>query len=583
MISQIRLKNFRCFSEHSVKFESSTVMVGKNNAGKSSIVDALRILASVINRKSASFVPPPKELDLPAYSRGIIPAAIEQPTSIETLFYRYGDPPAEIKADCANGASIIISIGESGRPYALLRNKGEHIHSWATFESFDPMKLYVLPSLGPVITEEQILGETYVADNLFTRLSSRHLRNQIFRCEEDVFRVFKDLAESSWPRLQLTQPVRRGRAPNIFLTMDVREGDFATEIGYMGHGLQMWLQIIWFISRTPQNATIVLDEPDIYMHPDLQRKLYRIVTSRFRRSVIATHSVEIMSEADPNEILVVDKARRKSNYATNVPGVQALVDELGGLHNVHLARLWNARRILLVEGDDVGLLRLLHRTIFPDTEMQLDGLPSLSFGGWGGWQRAIGTALTLPEAVGKGVKIYAIMDRDYHADSEIQERLSQADSNGINLHVWHRKEIENYLVVASAIKRLIDRRLTDPTKSPSLEEVEEQILAICELQKDQVLDEMALNLLNQDRSLGASGANKKARTLLIPLWADIERRKALVSGKEVLSRLSDWMQKACGVSFGPPAIAKILRQSEIDEEVKSLLNDIETCSDFSRV
>jgi hypothetical protein len=33
----------------------------------------------------------------------------------------------------------------------------------------------------------------------------------------------------------------------------------------MGHGLQMWLQTMWFLARVGYAACAILDEPDVYM------------------------------------------------------------------------------------------------------------------------------------------------------------------------------------------------------------------------------------------------------------------------------------------------------------------------------
>jgi predicted ATPase len=109
-------------------------------------------------------------------------------------------------------------------------------------------------------------------------------------------------------------------------------GIFVAEVGWMGHGLQMWLQTMWFLAKTPPETTVVLDEPDVYMHPDLQRKLYRLVRGRFHQAIIATHSVEIMAEADPADILIVNSKRSRSQYANTEPGVQVLIDRLGRGH-----------------------------------------------------------------------------------------------------------------------------------------------------------------------------------------------------------------------------------------------------------
>jgi AAA15 family ATPase/GTPase len=42
---ELRLQNFRGFQDHRLPFRQTTVVVGQNNAGKSTIVEAPRLLA----------------------------------------------------------------------------------------------------------------------------------------------------------------------------------------------------------------------------------------------------------------------------------------------------------------------------------------------------------------------------------------------------------------------------------------------------------------------------------------------------------------------------------------------------------
>src|SRR5437870_1811214 len=118
----------------------------------------------------------------------------------------------------------------------------------------------------------------------------------------------------------------------------------------------MWLQTMWFLARAGGAETVILDEPDVYMHADLQRRLIRLLRTRDQQTIIATHSVEIMSEVSPEEILVVDKGRKHSKFAASLPIVQNVIDRLGGVQNIHLARLWASRKCLHIEGDEVNVL-----------------------------------------------------------------------------------------------------------------------------------------------------------------------------------------------------------------------------------
>jgi hypothetical protein len=567
MLRTLRLQNYRCFADHTVSLLPSTVIVGKNNAGKSTIVEALHLVAAVVNRKAANFVLPPQHLDIPRFRRGIVPKTAHLGINFSTIFHRYSEPPAIITASFKGGATAKIYVHKDG-VFATLSRGDEEIRSALAINAASIPGIHILPQVWPLQPEETYLTDSYVSENYYTRLSSRHFRNQIYR-EPENFNRFKELAESTWHGLRLER-VQNNRNN---LTMLVTDGDFAAEVGWMGHGLQMWLQTMWFVAKTPVQSSVVLDEPDVYMHPDLQRKLYRLVRTRFAQSIIATHSVEIMAEADPDSILVVNNKQARSEYADSEPAVQLLVDRLGGIHNVHLARLWNARRVLLLEGKDLSFLRAFHAILCPNSETPLDALPNLSIGGWGGWGYAIGSNMALRNTVGDQITTYCILDSDYHTHQEIEERYRQAIDRGIHLHIWRWKEIENYLLSPAVIARIIKRRAK--TEYPNEEEIRTFLLCACEEEKDVVLDGLATN---QDRSLGRSGANRIARGYLAQHWE--AERLFLVGGKALLARLNNWTQEAYGVSVGAMAIAKAFRPNELPDEVRAIITAIEEGDSF---
>jgi len=577
MLRQIRLKNYRCFSDHTVPFEKATVVVGKNNAGKSTLVEALELVSAVVNRKGATFVYPPGWLDLPKFRLGIAPSISHLGLNLSTIFHRYANPPAEITASFEGGATVTVYLGPEQTIFATVEAKSNWVTSSGQFLNLSLPWLYILPQAGPLLSDENLLTDRHVEQNLYSRLSSRHFRNQISRSPES-FPDFKSLAESTWPGLRVHDVEQKSTKGGIALSILVRDGNFVAEAGWMGHGLQMWLQTIWFVSRTPKIATVVLDEPDVYMHPDLQRKLFRLLRSRFCQCIVATHSVEIMAEADPSEILIVDKSQRRSRFANSEPGVQLLIDQIGGVHNVHLARLWNAKKFLMVEGKDMGLLRQFHSLVFPDAQVPLDGFPSFAIGGWGGWSYAIGSSMALKNSVGEQIVAYCVLDPDYHTTTEKDNRLAQAKKRDVNLHIWSQKEIENYLLKPTVIRRVIAGRMKEGDP-PTTAEVETKLLEFCEDEKETVLDGIAAGLMAENHGLGA-GAIKIARGQLARMWGDTEKRLCLVSGKTLLSKISAWSQKKFGVSFGANAVAKKFRVNEVPAEVEAVLRAIEELEAF---
>lgn len=156
----------------------------------------------------------------------------------------------------------------------------------------------------------------------------------------------------------------------------------------------------------------------------------------------------------------MDRTRAESKFADTLPAVQHLIDRIGGIHNVHLARLWGAQRCVLVEGDDLSFLKALHDKLYPDAEFSLDEVPNSSIGGWDGWPYAIGQSMMARNALGKKVRVYCIFDSDYRTPGEIQQRKEEARTRRVELHIWSQKEIENYFLNANVIARVICSRDT---------------------------------------------------------------------------------------------------------------------------
>ena len=65
--------------------------------------------------------------------------------------------------------------------------------------------------------------------------------------------------------------------------------------------------MLTFIVRCKNDSLLIIDEPDIYLHSDLQRQLVGLLKSIPSDVLLATHSTEIMSESDPGDLLVINK------------------------------------------------------------------------------------------------------------------------------------------------------------------------------------------------------------------------------------------------------------------------------------
>jgi predicted ATP-dependent endonuclease of OLD family len=104
--------------------------------------------------------------------------------------------------------------------------------------------------------------------------------------------------------------------------------------------------------RGGEASIIVVDEPEIYLHADLQHQLLDILFSLGPSVVMATHSAEMIGAAEVKDILLVDKKSRSEKRLANDDLVQVVLDQIGSIHNITLTRIAKHRRVLFVEGKD---------------------------------------------------------------------------------------------------------------------------------------------------------------------------------------------------------------------------------------
>lgn len=579
VLDSLRLQNFRGFDEHEVPFRDLTIIVGANNAGKSTVVEALRLASLVITRikrGGTAFTAVPEWLDDPLAYRGIPIGRSGRPAvdgHAESTFNRYSPPPAAITAKFTNRASVSVFVGPDGELHGVVRDtKGNAAGTSAEAKDYPLPRIAIQPQVAPLLRQERHLQPETVQRGEGTHLSSQHFRNQLV-LDKRHWRAFKDLAEESWPQLQVTRLVSDPQHPEEPIELHVRDSDFVGEVALMGHGLQMWLQTIWFLAKTQRDSIVVLDEPDVYMHPDLQRRLLGIVRNRFAQLVIATHSIEIVEDVDPRSLLSIDRRQRESIFVTDLPAAQAVIDSLGSTHRIQLTRLMSSRVVVLVEGDDVQYLRSLQAAAKP-SDHPIDLLPHFEIGGRGGWARGLDD-LPRKNRAGESIKVFCILDRDNFPDEEIQERVDEAKARGVHLHIWSRKEIENFFLVPAAIARVIREQIPNDATEPTSADAEAAIDQIIQSMQTDITDGYATVIQQRDRKLSVKTANERARNLVANKYASRDGRWAIAPGKDVLARLSDWSDKNFGVTFGPSRIARELTEAEVDDEIKKVLAAVE--------
>lgn len=568
MLSKIELDKFRCFENSKMSLKELAIIVGKNNSGKSSFIEALRII-SMASRKCTKtmYTYPPKELGLPSSIKGFRLPIGKLKIDLRAIVYYYLSDTAKITATFTNKTKIVIYLNEEIAFATIIDDKGNSITTKAKALLLNIPQISILPQIGLIKENEKRLTDATIFDDIDTYLSSRHFRNEMLLFKSEFFKQFKRFSEETWPGLRV-RSLDYDSITSDYISLFVEDAKFPAEIGLMGSGIQMWLQIIWFICRSQGNETIILDEPDVYMHPDLQLKILSLVKSLYKQVIIATHSVEIISNVSPSDIVTIDKKDRQMRYVNNLSAVQDIVDDIGSAYNLSLTKLNSAKKCIFVEGEDIKILQQFYNVLYPNNISTLDTIPSLPLGGFKRINEAFGAAKLFNESTKGHFKCYAILDRDYYLESEINDQKKKAIVNHLLLHIWNKKELENYIVIPVVLFRLI----SNPRET--LSEFIENFEFLIETFKDQVIDSYTTKIQENDRGLAAGTAAAHAREYVNSKWINIKEKLDIVPGKDLLRATNKWMTKNYNVSCSMRRIFYVMKPEDIDPEIIEVLKQL---------
>ena len=138
----------------------------------------------------------------------------------------------------------------------------------------------------------------------------------------------------------------------------------------------------------------------------------------------------------------------------------------------------------------------------------------MPIGGWTGWPYAVGSSLFIRNAFAANISVCCILDSDYHTTAQMKDRYDDAAAKNVRLHIWSRKELENYFLVPDVIARAIAERMPGPSRAPSPSrapngaDIAAQMDSVADELRDTTQDAYADAFLADDRRAGITNANR---------------------------------------------------------------------------
>ncbi len=575
-IQRLDLWNFKAFERFTMTLGANAFLVGPNNAGKSTLVSATRVAAGMLEqatrRKPTGYRAHGQRRvmthSLRADQYGLVTENLRHQ-------FRSGESAVSLRTDTD---LILTGVWPSDHDddglepfFYLRRSDGRNVSQPSKVRELTG-QIGIIPGLYPINHTETVLQEEYVRSNFQGRRSSQHARNQLLLIRRDEeFEEFNEFVTLWLPEIEKLQVTTRRELGDLELDVLVQERGDRTpkELFWVGDGMQIFVQILTHLWRLRSADVVIFDEPDLYLHADLQRRLVRLLDSTTAQTITATHSSEMLAEASSESVVWVDKTRRRAVRRPNPASLEDLSAQIGSSFNLRLATALRARTVVFVEGDDMSVIRELAKTIGADHLASERNCAVIEIKGFTNWVRVEPFKWFVSDFLDDSVDVFVLLDRDYRADADVGEVHSTLEAIGIRAHIWRRKELESYLLDPMALARVSG-------SSPSY------ISSKLESITDDMTEDVLAQFAEKRHFFSPSGKKDLARTIsatnaeLRPRVVDPAWRLRRYPAKAILNALNEDLQLAGHTTVSTKNLARQLGPSEIPEEMRNWLYEVDS-------
>lgn len=482
MITKLTLRNFKSVGEQVYDFTRFDLLVGRNNSGKSTVLQAMAIWQFCVDefhrskRTGATGI----QVVLPNFTALPVPEFIllwkertdrTYPVDPKTGKKKQEFILIEILLEWRDSAGATSQFGVELRYHSPQTMYAIPSQGWSQFRECEkagtlPRIAYVPPFSGLEPTEKfldvspmrQQVGKGQpgsVLRNLLLRVNSPSPRDNGHALPERAqsasdWKELSDVVER-WFNVKISPPQYES-TKDVYITVEYLQGDRKYDVIAGGSGFHQTLTLLAFLYGY-RPSTILLDEPDAHLHVNLQREILDFFKRKSQelgtQFLIATHAEEFARGVDASQIVSLLK-----RVPTRVESTPAVLQAMADVSNEEITRLIGSPYILYVEGEsDERILRAWAEACGAQSAMDKVVFKTMGGGGKKNMKERADAHFAALQQIIPGVARLMLFDFD-----EDDEAFHPKAGNPV-LAEWKRKNIENYLLVPDAWKRAALRQL----------------------------------------------------------------------------------------------------------------------------
>lgn len=450
MIEKIKIKNFKNIEEVELILEPVNVLVGSNNSGKSSILQAIQFAVSIAQtstlentwwRRNSNILPTSLTPDQLIYTpiKNVYKLGhggkldIERDKGIQIEFF---------EKDTNEYSKVLIRRGKNKNIATEIHNQvlGQQLRSID-----EPFSVYV-PGLAGIPTSEE-----FRSPGILSRAAARGDANNFFRniiyqlkTNDEKWTTFINDFKYIFPNTDIN--VNFNFEKDEFIDINIVHSNKSLPIDSAGTGILQTIQILSYINLYSPKI-LILDEPDSHLHPNNQRllaeKLHSLAIENDFQIILSTHSRHLLYSFE--DLAKINWISAGKIVEEDINIINVLVD-LGALDKGDFLRNENIKLVVLSEDSDTNQLsQIIKSSGFDENEFEIWSYEGCS---------DIKTANVLAAFIRKNspnIKIAIHRDRDYYEQNEIDSIFENLKEDVEYPFITNGYDIESHYLVPEVI------------------------------------------------------------------------------------------------------------------------------------
>lgn len=442
----VHIKRFKNINDAPFTLSEVNVIVGSNNSGKSSILQAIHFTVGAIQslslenrlkgRGKKTYTVDPSKLIY-------VPSEDVHTLGVGGRLWEQKEKSVQVELGFHTGANLSVSVLKGrNRNIQIVVSDISIASQIASLEQ--PITIFT-PGLAGIAKAEQ-----YVSDGVLLRTIARGDSNLVLR--NTLLRLWDQRTlNSKWhdfitdlneifPNLNIVVSFSRETDETIKVSVISNDMKIPLELG--GQGVLQTVQILSYIHCfTPR--VIVLDEPDSHLHPNNQRLLCSllrmIAQNRDVQIILSTHSRHVLDSLHGTANLLW---ARNGGVDTATDGSElAILLDLGALDIKEMIPAGLKVCVVLTEDEKANSLNAVLESsgfdMSQSTILPYYGCTSL---------HNLRPLIDMIKELNRNAMLIVHKDRDYHSDEETNQWQQTVRSMGAEAFVTRGVDIESHLL-----------------------------------------------------------------------------------------------------------------------------------------